>query len=132
MNVLTLIIKREYFDEILSGEKKTETREIRPKTASRYINYRDLTTGEVYAAKDLKKIPEDHEVEVQAIEYDAIQLYVGYATNRPAALVEAKGAEIIEMVDENGESIVYEENGEEYLTCVIEYALGKVLNKTNC
>lgn len=37
--VLHLVIKKQFFDAILDGSKKTETREIRPKNANRYIEY---------------------------------------------------------------------------------------------
>lgn len=36
MKVLTLIIKKKWFDAILSGEKTTETREVRPTNISIY------------------------------------------------------------------------------------------------
>lgn len=36
MNILTLIIKQKFFDEILSGKKTQEFREIRPNTQSKY------------------------------------------------------------------------------------------------
>ena len=36
MEILTLIIKQKFFDEILSGKKKQEFREIRPNTQKKY------------------------------------------------------------------------------------------------
>lgn len=47
MKILTLIIKKKWFDAILSGEKKIETREVRP-TNTKYISYQDNNTGKVY------------------------------------------------------------------------------------
>ena len=133
MKTLSLIIKREFFDKILSGEKKTETREIRPKTAGRYIYYENLDNGQKYAPKDIDNAPESEKgYSYGAIQYDAIQLYVGYAKNRPGALVEVKGSEIYQLTDEDGQPIIYESEGNEYYLTQIEYTLGKVLSKTNC
>lgn len=39
MNVLTLSIRQKYFDEILTGKKTQEFREIRPSNSSKYIRY---------------------------------------------------------------------------------------------
>ena len=36
MEILTLIIKQKFFDEILSGKKTQEFREIRPTTQKKY------------------------------------------------------------------------------------------------
>ena len=47
MKILTLIIKKQWFDAILSGEKTVETREVRP-TNTKYISYRDNNTGRMY------------------------------------------------------------------------------------
>lgn len=133
MNVLTLIIKQEYFDKILSGEKKTETREIRPKTAGKYIYYENADTGRHYAPKDIDKAPESKGgYRYAPIQYDAIQLYVGYSSNRPGAVVKVKDAVIVEIVDENDKPIIYETDGVQYLTTEIVYTLGDVISRTNC
>lgn len=135
MKVLTLIIKQKWFDAILSGEKKVETREVRP-TNTKYISYRDNNTGKVY--KKDSDVPEsawDSEKGVDTVinHYDAIQFYVGYETNRPGALVEVKGAELVEIRDEETqELIVYEYNGHQYAALEIDYLLGKVIEKTKC
>ena len=39
MEILTLIIKQKFFDEILSGNKTQEFREIRPTTQKKYIQH---------------------------------------------------------------------------------------------
>lgn len=135
MKILTLIIKQKWFDAILSGEKKIETREVRP-TNTKYISYRDNNTGKVY--KKDSDVPEsawDSEKGVDTVinHYDAIQFWVGYETNRPGALVEVKGAELVDVCDEETkEPIVYEHNGNEYTMTEIDYHLGKVIEKMNC
>lgn len=101
MKILTLIIKQKWFDAILSGEKTVETREVRP-TNTKYISYRDNNTGKVY--KKDSDVPEsawDSEKGVDTVinHYDAIQFWVGYEKNRPGALVEVKGVELVDMDD---------------------------------
>ena len=135
MKILTLIVKQKWFDSILSGEKTVETREVRP-TNTKYISYRDNNTGKVY--KKDSDVPEsawDSEKGVDTVinHYDAIQFWVGYEKNRPGALVEVKGVELVDVCDEETkEPIVYEHNGNEYTMTEIDYHLGKVIEKMNC
>lgn len=135
MKILTLIIKQKWFDAILSGEKKIETREVRP-TNTKYISYQDNNTGKVYKKDtDVPEAAWDSEKGVDTVinHYDAIQFWVGYETNRPGALVEVKGAELIDVCDEETkEPIVYEHNGNEYTMTEIDYHLGRVIEKMNC
>ena len=99
MNVLTLSIKQKYFDEILAGKKNHEYREIRPTNAKKYITY--LCSGKEYKADE--ELPEEGEIELNA--------------------------EASILTDENGDDIVYEYQGEEYLAAQMDYTLGKVLEK---
>lgn len=117
MKILTLIIKQKYFDEILSGKKTVETREIRHNNFKKYCELDE----DGYA-----KFDEDKGVFIPR-QYDAIRFFVGYNKERDTALVEVKGAEIGIFVDEEGKEIVYEANGEEFIASYIDYALGKVL-----
>lgn len=138
MNVLTLIIKKKWLDEILSGEKTTEEREIRPNSSHKYLYYKNCATGEIY--KRGIDIPDDVfggesnvPIDFMYHQYDAIQFWAGYETNRPGALVEIKGFEHFTIEDDNGDAITYEyTDGRTYCMAAIEYQLGKVLNKTNC
>lgn len=72
MKVLDLIVKQKFFDEILSGEKNQEFREIRPTTAKKYIRY--VCGGKEYG--DPGDLPEDGEVGVVPVKYDAIRFTV--------------------------------------------------------
>lgn len=119
MNILTLIIKQSYFDEIIAGKKKEEYREVKPTTASKYIYYVD-EQGNQYKPSALP--PEDVPLEERLIEYDAIQFYVGYNADRDSALVEVKDA-VLDIY----ENETYEYKGEEYMLSVITYKLGKIL-----
>ena len=70
MKVLTLNIKKMYFDEIMSGTKKTEYRELKQTTLNKY-SYIDEADGKRYLRR-----------------YDAIRLFVGYHKDRESALVQ--------------------------------------------
>ena len=119
MNILTLSIKQKYFDEILAGKKTHEYREIRPTNAKKYITY--LCGGKEYPAD--AELPEEGEIELKPIKYDAIKLLTGaYTGKRPYIIVEVK-------VAENGNDIVYEHQGEEYLAAQMDYTLGKILER---
>ena len=113
MNILTLSIKQKYFDEILSGTKTHEYREIRPINAKKYITY--LCGGKEYKVDE--ELPEEGEVELKPIKYDAIKLLTGaYSGKRPYIIVEVN-------------DIVYPYQGEEYLAAQMDYTLGKILEK---
>ncbi len=126
MNVLTLSIKQKFFDEIIEGSKKKEYREIRANTAHKYISY-------WVDKKEYKKytdVPQDEEPEAKPIKYDAIQFYTGQMSGkRPGALVEVKKAEIEIIIDEEGNEIEYEYEGEVYLMAQVVYTLGNVIQK---
>lgn len=126
MNLLTLSVKQIYFDEILAGKKTHEYREIRPTNAKKYITY--LCGGKEYKADE--ELPEEGEIELKPIKYDAIKFLTGeYKGKRPYAIVEVKGAEASILTDEDGNDIVYEHQGEEYLAAQMDYTLGEVLEK---
>ncbi|WP_343643981.1 ASCH domain-containing protein [Chryseobacterium sp.] len=117
MNTLTLQIKREFLDKILSGKKKEEFREIRPNNSKKYIEYFDPGDGE----------GED----VRPKKFDRIQFFNGYAKDRPELVIEVKAAEIEYIIDKEGNFIEYEENGQSYLTAQMVYSLGKIISKKN-
>ncbi|WP_455072275.1 hypothetical protein [Prevotella melaninogenica] len=122
MKTLNLIIKQCYFDEIIKGTKKQEFREVKPTTFKRLVQL-DEDGYEL----------EDENGNAIPIQYDALQLYVGYAKNRASALVEVKSAHCEIVTDEKGEPIIYEcgtdEKGEPLVWVVeqVVYNLGKVL-----
>lgn len=126
MNVLTLSIKQKYLDEILAGKKTHEYREIRPTNAKKYITY--VCQGKEYKADE--ELPEEGSIDLKPIKYDAIKLLTGeYKGKRPYIIVEVKGAEVVLLTDENGNDIVYEYKGEEFLAAQIDYTLGKIIEK---
>ena len=132
MKVLTLSIKQKWFDEILAGKKTQEFGEIRPPHGNRYYQYE--LNGKLYANADLLPSEEDEpgEVNVVPVKYDAIKFLTGaYVGKRPWALVEVKGAQIEYFCDEEGNDIVYEYQGKEYIAAQIIFDLGKVLDKSD-
>ena len=72
LKVLTLNIKKIYFDEIMSGVKKVEYRELKQTTLNKYT-YVDESDGKRYLRR-----------------YDAIRLFVGYHKDRESALIQVK------------------------------------------
>lgn len=130
MKVLTLSIKREWFDKILAGEKGHEYREIRPNNSKRYVKY--VHKGKEYDLDTYDQIPVDNEEpKIVCRKYDAIKFLTGaYRGKRPWALVEVKDANVDLFVDDDNEYICYEwTDGKEYVMSQIDYTLGKVLDK---
>lgn len=132
MKELKLIIKQQWFDAILSGEKTEEYREVKPTTFKKYLNY--VVAGELFS--DLSEVPNEKKYtddlkengfDVELIQYDALRLYVGYNKDRDSMLVEVKDAILTNLVDENDEPIYYEYKGNEYIMQEVTYVLGKIL-----
>lgn len=117
MEILNLIIKQKLFDEILSGKKRQEYREIRP------------TTQKKYCQLDADGFCVEVNGELQPRHYDAIQFFVGYNKGRTSALVEVKDAKIELFEDENHNLIEYTHQGEIYLAAQVVYNLGRVIEK---
>lgn len=115
MEILTLIIKQKFFDEILSGKKTQEFREIRP------------TTQKKYCQLDADGYCVEIDGILQPRHYDAIQFFVGYNKDRSSALVEVKDAKIELFEDENHNLIEYTYQGEIYLAAQVVYDLGRVI-----
>lgn len=72
MKVLTLNIKQVYLDQIVSGKKTKEYRDIKQSMLNRYT-FLDKEDGKRYLRR-----------------YDALRLYAGYHRDRDSALVEIK------------------------------------------
>lgn len=70
LRVLTLPIERRYFDEIVSGDKTIEYRQLKQTTINKYT-YLDPADGKRYLRP-----------------YDVLRLGVGYATDRESALIQ--------------------------------------------
>lgn len=89
MKTLDLIIKREYFDQILAGEKVQESREIRPTNADKFI----------LKNKDGLIVVNDRG-NTMPLKYDAIRFYVGgYGNKHDSALVKVESAYTLIITD---------------------------------
>lgn len=116
MNILTLSVRQKFFDQIVSGEKKQEFREIRHNNTARYCKVD--ARGDIVAKDDV----------LQPRKYDAIKFLTGkHEGKRPFILVKIKEASIELFVDDEGEYITYEHEGEEYIAAQIVYDLGEVI-----
>lgn len=132
MEILTLSIKQKYFDEILSGKKLQEYREIRPSNSSRYIRY--VLNGKEYKNPDdmPSEDEEPGEVTLSAVKYDAIKFLTGeYKGKRPYIIVEVLSSEIKILTDKNDQEIELEEKGVKYIAAQMVYGLGKVIEKSD-
>lgn len=120
MDKLTLQIDKTCFQAILKGEQKLERRYIYPTNAKRYV-------------VENEKIGENGETEivVTPVHYDALYLINGRRKDAPRLTVQVTNAEFVVLTDENGEDLVYQENGEEYLICQIWYHLGEIISTEN-
>jgi len=116
MKVLNLIIKQSWFDKILSGEKTQEFREIKPTTYKKYIELDENGFDK-----------EDGNGNSIPIKYDAIRFFVGYNPNRDSMLVEVKDTYTEIFVDEEGEWIWYEYDGQDWVAQQVVYNLGKII-----
>ena len=131
MKVLALTIKQQPFNEILTGEKTEEVRELRPTMyCSRYVVYRG-DDGKVYKMASL--VPKGVDCKPEIVKYDALKLITGEQKGtRPYLIVEVKSAQIEVITDEDDNVITYEKDGMTYAMAQIVYKLGKVLDKFNC
>lgn len=118
-SVVTYIIKQHWFDEILSGRKKKEYRELKATTLKKLVKLDK--NGELVLDENENAIP---------IHYDAMLLFVGYNKVRDSALVEVTGEKEEMFHDENGNEIFETlEDGSRFYPSQVAYDLGRVLCK---
>lgn len=125
MNVLKLEIKQKPFDDILSGKKDFERREIKPSNVNDYVSY--IVDEKEYEREE--DIPDgDSEVTVKAKSYDRLKLVTGkFEGKRPYLIVEVKDARVEFLYDENGDFIIGMEKGKEYAIAHIVFELGNIV-----
>ncbi|MEG2495585.1 MAG: ASCH domain-containing protein [Mucinivorans sp.] len=127
MKILTLSIKQQNFDDILSGEKTQEFREVRPTTQKKYLKF--ISNGKTY--DDLGDVPDGGEIGADLIQYDAIKFLTGaYEGVRPFAIVEVKDIAVDFITGDDDLPVPYEVNGKRYFLMDMTYTLGKVLERS--
>ncbi|AQW96662.1 MULTISPECIES: hypothetical protein [Elizabethkingia] len=105
-NELYLVLTKEWFDKILSGEKKEE--------------YRDFT--DFYITR-LGVIDKDGDL-VDTKKYDTIRFQLGYKQDAPKMIVKCEDV-IIEHDEDAGDELTSE-------NCNFVIVLGEILEKINC
>lgn len=129
MKQLTLSIKRQPFDEILAGTKKSEYRNVWPTQEKRLLEgYR--VGDKIYASIfDIEITDEGTYVEeIIPRHYDTLKLYTGaYSGKRPYMVVEVKEIYVRDILDENGEPITLDIDDHDFFALCIEYVLGNIL-----
>lgn len=115
MKDLSLIIKQEYFDRIMSGTKKFEYREVKPTTIKRLLQL-DEEGYEI----------EDEHGNAQPIEYNRIIFYVGYRKDRDCGIVKVKSAHCELIAGADGEPVIYVHNNQTWVKEQVVYELGKI------
>ena len=115
---LTLSIKQEFYDKILSGTKTIETREIRPNNMAKYCQV------------DEEGFAVENDNGIEPAIYSTITFLTGaYSGKRPKMIVKVKSAKILLLEDEDTHELIIlkDDKGEDYFAAVIEYKLGEIV-----
>lgn len=80
MYVLKLVVKKKWFDMIVSGEKTEEYREIKPYWIDKLVN-QDADSGFIGYANEEKKQPKVFG-EIEYIPFTHVLFFHGYSKNR--------------------------------------------------
>ena len=107
MKVLTLSTNVRQLQQIASGKRKVETREIRPNTQDRYV------------------IVDEEEAITGIIHYDAI-LFQSFGAS---VLVKIESAKLYEITDDEGELLFYYSSGKRHQNINIDYTLGEIIKR---
>ena len=131
MKILTLNLKRQYFNEILAGTKTHEYRDLFPENNDKFIRY--ILNGKEYKVNEIpSEEDEPGEITPVPIKYDAIKFLTGaYKGTRPYIIVEVLSANILIPKDDQGnEIIIYDEASDiEFIMAQMDYTLGRILEK---
>ena len=126
-NTLYLPIKQIYFDEILAGTKKQEYREIKDTTFKKYLEvWTDkgdsgiVFDDELISEEEFEKYGNDPFIynggvyPYVPIEYEYLDLRVGYAKDRESMIVEVTDISFELMKNKKGEIVRFDD---EFRTC---------------
>lgn len=122
---LTLRIKRHFFLDILRGTKKSEYRDVLPTNVTRYVYFE--CEGRNYERQS--EVPDnDSPIIVHPIAYDTLLLINGHTADAPRLVIEVKSADFYIRADVDGNDLTYEYEGQEYVSCYVEYHLGRIVS----
>nr|DAG47263.1 MAG TPA: hypothetical protein [Caudoviricetes sp.] len=124
MRELRLSVTPKVFAGVLSGERDTIEREIRPQNSHRYIEYFD-GSGRVY--RTFADVPDDVEIDARPLEYESLRLTEGRGDGARSLLVRVVSAGTYIVLDEDGYANIYTFQGKEYVTARIVYGLGEII-----
>ena len=113
MTQLYLTIKKVWLDQILSGKKKKEYRDIKPGLQSRYLQ---LDKDGYCIKKNGEFLPR---------EYDQILFKCG----EQRVIVEVLGAKVNILRDNKGKVIFHEKGNDRFYAAQVVYDLGKILQR---
>ena len=126
MKTLSLKTRPTHIQDIVSGHRDCEIREIRPQTSQKYIEYFDKSdTSKVYKTYD--DVPDEVEIDARPLKYDALRLIADDGN----ILVRIKDIKIYIVVEEDKDgntfALTYHYKGKEYVTTHIHYYLGEII-----
>lgn len=146
-NTLYLPIKQIYFDEILAGTKKTESREIKVSTFKKYLQTESIE-GETCVAfdkdlisdEDFQKYPNQPLIYNGGVypymprPYEYLNLVVGYNKDRDTMVVEVEDITFETLKDAEGNAVRFDVNWADdvdgdFAIWGIVYHLGEVVEK---
>lgn len=140
MKTLTLSVCKQKFDEIISGTKKVEVREISSICSFNYIVFK--FNGVQYNSLDYliedrsddyysDRYEELYPIELIPINYDAIEFIIDHRLKKDKSiLVAVESAHVLSMSGNKGD-IVYEYTDKSNFRAKIKYKLGKILIQNN-
>lgn len=136
-SIITLQLKGEFFDQIVSGEKTQEFREITEKNEKKFIQMMleqktDEEGNPMYDKNGQPIMGEYGQLDENGNSipkhYDAIQFLNGYNADRRCMLIEIESAESAVIVDEDGNDYSYiTESGDDFLPEMLTYNLGQII-----
>ena len=145
-NTLYLPIRQKYFDDILSGKKVNEYREIKDTTATKYLKSWS-ENGQIGLYFHPELIAQDPLGELciyndgvypfVPIKYEYLHLAVGYAKERDEMVVEVKDITFEPLKTKDGKDARFDVAGDDYIPnengffaiWQVNYHLGKVVEK---
>lgn len=142
MKILTLTLSLKHFNQVLTGSKKRETRELTPINFSRYIEF--MYNGFIYSR--CEEIPniQTIEFETESIQaegksitflpkpYDAIKYVVKTKSDQKTSLlIQITESNLFFFLDDKGNDLTYQYQGITYVMAKINYQLGAIISTHN-